>query len=212
MTYMYHSSYSTQFYSTMSTVLPSSPSPNLPTNELLQTSQQILRDLAMLNKASYRSLKIACANIFKKLEKLRENLKDKSLEEKEVEPHEEETQYLRVAPLNKPHVNTTSMPPPRAPPLNTTLMSLPQLKQLNPPLKRLNLLKTQPPSSSISTLSLVLSPPLKPLDPQSSMEKVCSPIPPFLPPPKPPHCLSIYGIFDLEDKVNFEERSSDRIN
>ena len=135
-------------------------------------------------------------------------MKEESLEEKEVEPREEETQCLRVTPLKKPHINTTSMPPPREPPYNTTLMSLPQSKQPNQPLKRLNLLKTQPPSSSISTLSLVLSPPLKPLDPQSSLEKGCSPIPPF----PPPDFLSIYGIFDLEGKVDYEELSSDSIN
>jgi len=59
---------------------------------------------------------------------------------------------------------------------------------------------------------MVLFPPLKPPDPQSSLEKVCSPIPPFSPPPKLHDCLSIYGIFDLEDKVNFEEWNSDSIN
>jgi len=52
-------------------VLPSSPSsPNPPTNELLQTSKKILRDLGELNKASNQYLKIACAKIFEKLEKL----------------------------------------------------------------------------------------------------------------------------------------------
>jgi len=152
MPYLYHPSY-TPSHSTMATILPSSPSHDPPTNELLQTCQKILRDLTELNKVSQQSLKIACSKIFQKLEKLKENLKEESLEEKEVEPHEEESQCLRVASLKKPHVNTTSAPPPRAPPHNTTLMSLPQSKSLNPPLNQLNLLKTQPPSSSISYLS-----------------------------------------------------------
>jgi len=120
MAYLYHPS-----YSTMATILPSSPSHNPPMNGLLQTSQKILRDLTELNKASQHSLKIACAKIFLKLENLKENLKEESLEEKEVEPHKEETQCLKVVPLKKQHVNTTSMPSLRASPYNTTMLSLP---------------------------------------------------------------------------------------
>lgn len=75
----------------MATILPSSSSHNPPTNELLQTSKKILRDLTELNKGSQHALTIACTKIFQKLEKFKENLKEESLEEKEVEPHEEET-------------------------------------------------------------------------------------------------------------------------
>jgi hypothetical protein len=70
MAYLYHPLYNSS-YSTMDTILPSSPSNNPATDELLQTSKKILRDLTESNKASQQSLKIACAKIFQKLEKLK---------------------------------------------------------------------------------------------------------------------------------------------
>lgn len=51
-------------------------------NELSQTSKKISRDLAELDKASQQYLKIACAKIFEKFEKLKENLKEESAEKK----------------------------------------------------------------------------------------------------------------------------------
>lgn len=65
-------------------------------------------------------------------------------------------------------------------------------------------------TSTIILLALPITPSKsKPLDSQYSLEKVCYPLSSLSPPPKPHDNVSICGIFDLEDKVKFQERSSD---
>jgi len=94
MAYPFHPSYTNPSYLTLSIVLPSSPSPN-PYTTYTTFSQKATRDFAELNKTFQQTFKIASAELLQTLE----ILKEESVEENEVEPRKEETQFVRVLPL-----------------------------------------------------------------------------------------------------------------
>jgi hypothetical protein len=57
-------------------------------------SQKGTRDFAELNKTFQQTFKVASAKLLRTLE----ILKEESVEENEVEPNEEESQFVRVSP------------------------------------------------------------------------------------------------------------------